>query len=164
MNKFKKIVDKLDTIVGYGACLMIFLNMLIVTVSVIARLTVGFTVSGITDVVGFVSAIAAALSLGYTEKENGFISVDFVKEYFPRLIRHLLHIVVGVMSIAVLGVLSYRFILYGKSCYELGTISWVMYIPYWPICFLLVLGCLCYCVTSIYHFVEEITKWKEDKQ
>ena len=162
MDTFKKIVGKIDDFAAYGSCFLIFVNMAVVTISVILRMAFGKPISGLTDIVGFISAGAAALSFGYTEKEHGFMQVDFVKEYLPKSVQHVLHILLGILSIGVLGLVTYRFVVYGITCYNLGTVSWVVFLPYWPICILLVIGCGIYTLTTIYHFILEIEKWKEE--
>lgn len=161
MEIFKKVIHKLNDITAYGSCILIAANMLVVTYSVIMRMAFGNPISGLTDIVGFVSAAAAALAFGYTEKEHGFMQVDFVKEYFPKSIQMVLHLILGVISIAALAILTYRFVVYGINCYNLGTMTWVAFLPYWPICILLVIGCGIYTLTTVYHFIEEFIRLKE---
>ena len=153
MELFKKIVVKLNDLAGYGSSFLIAANMVIVTYSVIMRLLFDSPLSGLTDVVGFISAGSAALAFGYTEKERGFMQVDFVKEYFPKSVQMVIHLVLGLISIAALAILTWRFIIYGISCYQLGTMTWVAFLPYWPICILLVIGCALYTLTTVYHFI-----------
>ncbi len=74
-----------------------------------------------------------------------------------------LHLVLGVLALITLLIVAYRFVLYGISCKELGTVSWTMYLPYYPVCFMLVIGCLFYCLTSLYYFLEEISSWKKEE-
>lgn len=161
METLKKVVHKVDNLAAYGSCFLIVSNMLVVTYSVFMRMVFDNPISGLTDIVGFVSAAAAALAFGYTEKEHGFMQVDFVKEYFPKSIQIVLHFVLGIIAVAVLAVLTYRFLVYGISCYNQGTMTWVAFLPYWPICILLVVGCAIFTLTTVYHFFEELIRLKE---
>lgn len=164
MEKLKKIIFLIDDLTCYVSCALIFVNMAIVTYNVVARMLFGKPISGLVDIVSVVSAAAAAMSFGYTEKMHGFIQVDFVKEYFPKSVQHVLHIILGILAFCVMGFMSVRFWIYGMNCLKLGTATMTMRLVYWPICFLLMAGCIIYTLTSVYYFFEEIMKWKEEKQ
>lgn len=163
MKTFKKVITTINTASGYLSCVLIFFNMAVITYNVIMRMAFNKPISGLVDIVSLVSAAAAAAALGYTEMQKGFIQVDFVKEYFPKSIQHFLHVILGIISIATLGFLAVRFYIYGINCLNLGTATMTMRLAYWPVCFLLMLGCLTYALTSLYYFLEEIISWKEVK-
>ena len=163
MASYKKVMTVLNKLSGYLSCALIFFNMMIITVNVIMRMALGKPISGLVDIVSLVSAAAAAMALGYTEFQKGFIQVDFVKEFFPVGIQRVLHVILGVLACACLCFIAYRFALYGATCMKLGTATMTMRLVYWPVCFLLMFGCLLYCLTSLYYFLEEIFSWKEGK-
>jgi len=164
MKTLKKVITSINTISGYLSCALIFFNMIIITYNVIMRMAFNKPISGLVDIVSLVSASAAATSLGYTEMKKGFIQVDFVKEYFPKSIQHVLHVILGIISVLVIGFLAVRFGFYGMNCLNLGTATMTMRLVYWPVCFLLMLGCISYALTSLYAIFEEVFSWKEEKQ
>ena len=160
MKTFKKIVYFLDEAVGYVACAFIFANMLVVTYSVVMRLVAKSPIGGLTDIVSFLSAINAACALGYTEKAHGFIKVDFVSEYFPLAVRKVLHILVSFISIAVLGLVTWRLLEYTRTTYTTGTISSIAFLHYWPIAAIMCIGFLVFLLTTIVNAIDVILSWK----
>lgn len=163
MKNLQKVIYKLDDLAGALSCFFIFANMLVVAYSVAMRIIFKSPISGLTDIVGFLSALNAALALGYTEKEQGFIQVDFVKEYFPRLLQRFITVIIGLIAIIGLGFISVQFFKYGLSTYENKNVTWVMFLPYYPIAFACFVGMLFYFLTSVLHFINEIISWKEAK-
>lgn len=161
MKNIQKVIYKLDDLAGAVSCFFIFANMLVVAYSVAMRIIFKSPISGLTDIVGFLSALNAAFALGFTEKERGFIQVDFVKEFFPRMLQRLIAFVVGLIGIIGLGIISVQFFKYGLSTYQNGNVTWVMFLPYYPIAFACFVGMLFYSLTSVLHFVNEIISWKE---
>jgi TRAP-type C4-dicarboxylate transport system permease small subunit len=161
LEKLKKIVYKLDDILGGVSSVFIFANMVVVTISVAMRILLHSPISGLTDIVGFLSALNAAFALGYTEKEKGFIQVDFVREFFPRSLQRVILSLISCISIVALGIITVQFFRYGLSTYANSNVTWVMFLPYYPIAFGCFLGMLFYTITSLLHFVLDIHAWKE---
>lgn len=164
MKRVQKVIYKLDDLVGSVSCFFIFANMLVVAYSVAMRIIFKSPISGLTDIVGFLSALNAALALGYTEKERGFIQVDFVREYFPRLLQRFIAVIIGMISIVGLAFISVQFFKYGLSTYKNGNVTWVMFLPYYPIVFACFAGMVLYTLTTILHFISEILSWREAKE
>jgi len=163
LKNLQKVIYKLDDIAGALSCFFIFANMLVVAYSVAMRIIFKAPISGLTDIVGFLSALNAALALGFTEKERGFIQVDFVKEYFPRLLQRLITVIIGLIAIIGLGFISVQFFKYGLSTYQNKNVTWVMFLPYYPIAFACFAGMVLYFLTSVLHFINEIISWKGGK-
>ncbi|MDI9520495.1 MAG: TRAP transporter small permease [Bacillota bacterium] len=139
MEGFKKFVYKVADYFGLVAGLFIVINMVLVVYSVVARIFFKAPIAGLTDLVGFASGISALFAFAYTQKENGFITVDLINEYAPVKFQMVLHILFSILEIGLFALVTYRFFVYGNSTLQNNNVTWVMYLPYYPVAFI---GCL----------------------
>lgn len=156
MEKVKKYVYGLDRILGYISCVMVFLCMLLVTVSVLVRLFKIGSIPGMTDYCGFLMAMIVACSVPWVEMNHGHIRVDFIVEFLPRKISTLILSIVDILGILVIGIICWQLLHYGINCYKVGTTTWVAFIPYWPFVFLSSIGFLAYLITAIVNYADRI--------
>lgn len=162
MNVFKKAVWSLDSLSKNIANVCIAANAAFLVASVILRL-VGSPISGATDVVGFVSAVTIALSVPYAELRNSHIRVELLESYLPPKGKKILLIAINIINALIIGILSYRFLVYMVTTYELGSQSWVMYIPFWPIALIAGMGMFLYFLTIVVKTIEMFRAEKEKK-
>lgn len=160
-EQFKRIVFKLDGGMCQIGNLCIVLNMLIVAASIVMRFVFKSPIAGLTDITGFVSALIIALTLAYTDIDNGHISVDFIMEHFPKTVQKFVYIIIGLANMAMLAVLSWQLFLYAKSTYISKTASWVIDIPFYPIVFACGLGLFMFFLTALVKYVDKIKNWEE---
>ena len=146
----------MDKIAAYGSAIFIFGNMLIVVYSVVARMVFRAPIAGLTDLVGFISGVSAALAFGYTEMQNSYIKIDLFKDKFPPTAKKILNIILELLSAAVMVIVIRQFIVYGLLCIKANTVTWVMYLPFYPLCFLLAFGFLTFLLTIVSHLLNEI--------
>lgn len=139
----------------------LFAGMATVAISVFLRVFFNSPIAGLTDIIAFFCGLNAVLSWGYVEQEDGFVQVDFVKEYLPVVVQRICYVVVSIITIIALGFVAYRFVLYTIDTYVKETVTWVLYLPYYPIAFACFVGMLMYCLTFALRVVDNVRKWKE---
>ncbi len=157
MERFGRLAKKASDYFGYVAGVFIAINMALVVYSVVARIFFRAPIAGLTDLVGFASGISALFAFAYTQKEDSFIKVDFVGEYFPQKVQLILQLLFAVLEVALFALVSYRFFVYGISTYANGNVTWVMYLPYYPIAFI---GCLGMAMLTLMMLVQSVERIK----
>lgn len=162
MGRLEKVVKKASDYFGYVAGIFIAINMALVVYSVVARLFFRAPIAGLTDLVGFASGISALFAFAYTQKEDSFIKVDFVGEFFPKKIQLILQIIFAVLEVPLFALVSYRFFVYGMSTYANNNVTWVMFLPYYPVAFIGCLGMAMLTLMMLVQHVERIKKLKGD--
>jgi len=160
-EKIKKFVFSVDDAVGMIGNLCIVFNMIIITISILMRVLFRSPIAGLTDIVGMVSGVIIALTIGFTEKENGHISADFIVGYFPKIVQKISYIIVSLLSNALLVILGWRLFLYARRAYEIGTASWVISIPVYPVAFICSLGMFLFFLTTLVKSIDRILHWEE---
>ena len=164
MKSFRTVVYTLDQYFGYLSCFFIVANMLIVVYSILMSHFFNSPIAGLTDIVGFVSALNVAFALGYTEKERSFVQIEFVANFFPMILQVIIHVIVGVINMSILTVVLLQFFNYGLSTYASGNVTWVMYLPFYPVAFACCIGFALYLLTTVVHFLDQFIEWRSDKK
>ena len=160
-ERIKKIVFSVTDAAGMIGSICIVVNMLIVVSSISMRVLLKSPIAGLTDIVGLVSGCIIALTIAFTEKENGHISADFIMGYFPKTIQKISFIVVSFLTNALLVLLGWRLFLYARQAYERGATAWVVPIPLFPVAFLCSLGMFLFFLTSLVKCIDRILNWEE---
>lgn len=149
LEKLKSRIFAVDDLVCLLGNICIVLNMAFVVVNVVLRSVFNMPVVGFNDISGMVSCLIVALTIAYTEKENGHINVDFIVAYFPAVMQKALFIVMGVLNAAITGVLGVFFFDYGLSTLKSGSVTMTAKIPFAPFIFVCSLGMILLTVTVL---------------
>ena len=160
-ERIKKFIFSVDDAFGMIGNLCIVVNMLIVTTSILMRILFRSPIAGLVDIVGMISGVIIALTIAYTEKENGHISADFIVAYFPKIVQKISFIIVSLLSNALLAILGWRLFIYAQKAYETGSASWVINIPFFPVAFLCSLGMFLFFLTTLVKCIDRILHWEE---
>ncbi|QGG49438.1 tripartite ATP-independent periplasmic transporter, DctQ family [Heliorestis convoluta] len=141
-----RIVDRLDR-TSYllnhglaflaGSCLL--LMMALVVGNAVMRFF-GAPILGTTEIVGWLTALSIALGLGYTQITRGYVEINALVERFPPLLKKILHKAVLVTSMLFFALVSWQLVLYGLTVKQNGNLSETLWIPFYPLIFLIALG------------------------
>ena len=89
-------------------------------------------VPGGIEIVSFMAVIAVALAIPLTQVMRGHVAVDFIVEHFPRRLRSVIAVITGLLSLVVMGFLTYYSFDYAGSLRESGEVSMTQNIPFYP--------------------------------
>ena len=161
MSTLKSIVEFLNKIMKFLIYFVIVFTMGVVTVSVFMRILFHSPISGIVDIVSMLSGLTVAFALSITEKNEKHVRVDFVREYFPPAISTVVYALINALMLGILGLILWRFVLYAQSTYLIGSQTWIMFLPHWPVVLSLAIGILAFLITALYNVLNSILHWKE---
>jgi len=146
-------LDRLDRIVRsvalWGGGLMLVGLMGLTVVDVVMRYLFNSPIYGARDVAKLILLIMVALSVAYSARTGGQISIEvFSSMMGPAMLRGIEVFVRGVAS-AMLTVLTWRLWHSGQSAGRFGEASMALQIPFKPFYFILAVGMLLYAVVLI---------------
>ena len=161
LKKFKKVIFSFDNFLGYCACALIFIGMMLVVISVFLRFTKLGSIPGMTDYLGFLTAITVAFSIPLVEKNRGHIRVELLDAYLPKKVSKTILAVLDLICNLVIALICWRFLLYSADVFKTGMKTWVAFLPYWPSTFVCSIGLLAFFFTAVINYVEMLMKTDE---
>lgn len=146
-------LDFVDRIVRFvalwGGGLMIISLMGITVIDVTLRYFFSLPIFGARDVSKLIMLTAVALSVAYSARTGGQVSIElFTGMMSPRITRWT-EVFVRLIAIVMLIILTWRLWLSGLNASEFGEVSLALEIPFKPFYFILSLGMLLYAVVLI---------------
>jgi TRAP-type C4-dicarboxylate transport system permease small subunit len=103
-------------------------------------------VPGGTELVEFLSVVAIAFAVPYTQVVRGHVAVDFIFDKLPRRARLMIDVVTGVCSAAVFAALTVYGFKYGVQLQGSGEVSGTQGIPFYPFVYGMA---LCFAITLL---------------
>ena len=159
MIRIRNVIFKIDRYLCYIACVAICCCLGIVTVHVLMRVLFNSAVAGLTDYVGLITVVSIAMAIPWVESVKGHIKVDFVREYLPVKAQRAIYTIVEFVTNAVIIILVWSLIDYSIRSYNVGSMTWVVYIKFWPFVVMAVIGILFYFLSSLVNYICEIASW-----
>lgn len=149
----KRRLDRLDRIVRsvalWGGGLMLVGLMGLTVVDVVLRYVFNAPVFGARDVAKLILLIMVALSVAYSARTGGQISIEvFSTMMGPRVLRWI-EVFVRFVAAAMLMVLTWRLWHSGQNAGKFGEASLALQIPFKPFYFILAVGMLLYAAVLI---------------
>ena len=154
-TKLKNLVYKIDDRLCFLGNVCIAANVIFVVINVVLRSGFNVPVAGFTDISGMISCLIVALTIAWTEKENGHINVDFIVAYFPKIVQKILGAIMGLLNAGVTGVLCVYFFDYGLSTMRSGTVTMTAKLPFAPFIFACSLGMLLLTATVLIKTIDK---------
>ena len=98
-------------------------------------------IPGTYEMVGFLGAVFAAFSLGYTSISRGHIAVDFLVQKFPSRVQSLVDGVNGLICAVFFGLVARQCVIYAGDLKAFGEVSMTLQMPIYPFVYGLAAGC-----------------------
>ena len=114
--------------------------MLLICMDIVLRLF-RHPIPGTYEIVGFLGAIFAAFSLGYTSVNRGHIAVDFLVQKFPRRAQSLVDGVNALICAVFFGLLARQSVVYAGDLKSFGEVSMTLQMPIYPVVYGIAAGC-----------------------
>lgn len=132
--------------------------LLIIVADIIGIKILSNPVPGGIEIVSFLAVVAVALAIPYTQVMHGHVAVDFIVEHFPRRMRSVVGTVTGVLSVVVIGFLTYYSFDYAGSLRASGEVSMTQNIPFYPFVYAMAVAFLATLVVLILQLVRTFAK------
>jgi len=141
-------LERMNRFLLYCSCLVLLLTMSMAVLNMVLR-PMGRPLSGSFELLGFGSALIAALGLGYSQDEKSHISVDLLFRHLSPGLQRLLE-GTGLAACALFFAMAfYRIMGLAHTMYSTGEVSETLRIPYYPVVAVVAVGFLALSVTLI---------------
>ncbi len=140
MIRFEKFISFLAKKTNIVAALAVVAMMLLTAADVFLRL-LRHPIPGTYEMVGFLGAVAASFSLGYTSLEKGHIAVDFLMQKMPEGTRIFFTGLNSIVAAVFFAVVSWQAVVYALSLQRAGEVSLTLQMPTYPFVLGLAVGC-----------------------
>ena len=114
-NAYEKAVEKITYATMIIGAVSLFILMVMITIYIIARKTIGAGNFDATELSGYLMIIVVFLSLAYTFREGGLLRVELIYDRFSPKLKKIVDIILGLLG------LSYCYILTKYSFYLVYT-------------------------------------------
>ncbi|MDJ0801327.1 MAG: TRAP transporter small permease [Desulfobacterales bacterium] len=98
-------------------------------------------IPGTYEVVGFLGAVFAAFSLGYTSANRGHIAVDFLVQKLPPRAQTVIDGVNALVCAVLFGLLARQSMRYAADLQSFGEVSMTLQMPVYPFVYGIAAGC-----------------------
>ena len=133
MQSVGRIIDWLsDKLKVAGAACLVGM-MLLTCADVVGRLF-RHPILGSVELVTLMAALSVALALPYTHQVKGHIGVEILVRVLPARVQVVIDIITGLLSLALMGIITWRMILYAGTIGKSGEVSMELKLPiHWVI-------------------------------
>ncbi|MEW6670922.1 MAG: TRAP transporter small permease [Thermodesulfobacteriota bacterium] len=146
-------LDRLDRVVRatalWGGGLMLVGLMGLTVVDVVLRYLFNSPIYGARDVAKLVLLVMVALSVAYSARTGGQISIEVFSSMMGARLLRWIEVFVRCVAIGMLTVLTWRLWYSGQNAGKFGEASMALQIPYRPFYFILAVGMLLYAAVLI---------------
>lgn len=115
--------------------------MMLFTVADMVLRGFGHPVAGSYEVIGWLSAAAMALALGYTQLHRGHVAIDLVVERLPGRGRASVDVATSLMSLLLFTAVAWYVARYGIVLHETGSLSETLKAIVYPWVYVVAIGC-----------------------
>ena len=114
-------------------------------------------IPGTYEMVGFLGAVFAAFSLGYTSVKRGHIAVDFVVQKLPPRAQSLVDGVNALVCAVFFGFLARQSLVYAGDLKTHGEVSMTLQMPVYPFVYGIAAGCFLLTLVLAVRFLKDVT-------
>ncbi len=119
-------------------------------------------ISGTFELMGYFGAVAAALSLGYTQIRKGHIFVDILFNTFPKGLKKACTLLNSVLCFLFFAFISQQLLKWGDTLRVSEQVSETLNIAYYPFVFGVSLGCAALCLVFFIEILLLFSKEEEE--
>ncbi len=135
-------VDKINVVLAFFACIVLFLMMLNVAIDVLLQIVFGTPLPLTLEVVSYYYMLVVAfIPLAMVERKGGHIKVDLLVQFFPPMLQRLIDATMALAGAAFFGLVAWVTLQEALRRYEFGEYVMGTYpMLVWPARFTLPIG------------------------
>jgi TRAP-type C4-dicarboxylate transport system permease small subunit len=152
LDKINEVINKgMAVVAGAALICMMF-------ITVLDAFLRGFAepLTGTFEMVGWLAALTAAFSLGYTQLYKQHVSIDLLVKKLGARACSAVEAFVHLISLALFGAVAYKMFTYAGTVRASGSLSETMKVIYYPWVYLVAIGCLGLVIALIAGFVHSL--------
>lgn len=157
MTHLERIINALNRWFSWIAGGLLVALMLVTVVNLLmVQVYVPFV--GTAEVVGWLAALVAAFALGYTQIQKGHTRVDILVSRFPPRVQAIIDSIMFFIGTVLFGVATWQIVKLASRYWELGSVSGSLYIVFFPLIYMVALGCAFLCLVLLLDFLKSLAQ------
>ena len=140
IQRLEKWTSRAADIFNWIAAAAVTGMMLLTCMDIILRLF-RHPIPGTYEIVGFLGAVFAAFSLGYTSVNRGHIAVDFLVQKLPPRAQTIVDGINALICAVLFGLLAWQSMHYAADLKSFGEVSMTLQMPVYPFVYGIAAGC-----------------------
>ena len=114
----------------------------------------GFTA----EVVGWLAAMVAAFALGYTQINRGHVAVDIFVVRLRQRAQAVIDAIMSFIGMVLFAVATWQIVELASRVWEIGLVSATLKISFFPLIYLVALGCAFLCLVLLLNFLKSLAQ------
>lgn len=135
---------------------VLLLGMILLTCSNIFIRQVYIPIRGTFELMGYIGAVVAAFSLGYTQFTNGHIAVDALVNIYPKPLKRIISIINHAVCCLFFTIASWHIVQKALTLKNAGELSETLRIIYYPFTFAVAFGCFILSIALFTDFLKAL--------
>jgi TRAP-type transport system small permease protein len=142
-------VRALNKVLHYIAGGVAVVLMFVIVLHVLGRQFFARPLPGTVELTQMAMLVLVYLGLAYAEHEGDHISIDFVYNYLPRVVKLVLSFVTGIFGVLVMAVVTWRLYDFSGVLDRGGYTTAILGIPQGPVALVGVIGLVCFLLALV---------------
>ena len=148
-------VSRIVNGVGVG---ILAVMMLLTATDVTLRYLFRRPITGTLELTELMLAVLVAFGLAYTAVHNGHIRIDFIISRFCPRVQAFIDSITTLLGIGIFSVITWQSILYAERLRAGGDITAALFIPIYPVLWVVAVGSAIFCLVRIVDLVNELAQ------
>ena len=157
MQGLHAIILRISKVMDVVGGVVLSLMMLITVTDVILRF-VGKPITGTYELVFLGGAVVIGCAIPRTSWEGGHVNVDFVLEYFPRILKKAIVVFTRLLGMAFFILLGWNLFALGTNLYNKEEVSLTLHVPYYPVAYILGICAFAECLVLLSHLIKTVSE------
>jgi TRAP-type C4-dicarboxylate transport system permease small subunit len=157
MQGLHAIILRISKVMDVVGGVVLSLMMLITVTDVILRF-VGKPITGTYELVFLGGAVVIGCAIPRTSWEGGHVNVDFVLEYFPRILKKIIVVFTRLLGMAFFILLGWNLFALGTNLYNKEEVSLTLHVPYYPVAYILGICAFAECLVLLSHLIKTVSE------
>jgi TRAP-type C4-dicarboxylate transport system permease small subunit len=136
MEGLHGVILRISKVMDVVGGVVLSLMMLITVTDVILRF-IGKPITGTYELVFLGGAVVIGCAIPQTSWQGGHVNVDFVLEYFPRILKKIVMVFTRLLGMTFFVLLGWNLFALGTTLYRKEEVSLTLHVPYYPVAYVL---------------------------
>lgn len=157
MQGLHAVILRISKVMDVIGGVVLSLMMLITVTDVILRFF-GKPITGTYELVFLGGAVVIGCAIPQTSWQGGHVSVDFVLEYLPRMLKKIVMVITRLMGITFFFFLGWNLFIYGTTLYNKEEVSLTLHVPYYPVAYILGICAFLECLVLLSGLIRTVSE------
>jgi TRAP-type C4-dicarboxylate transport system permease small subunit len=154
-------LERFDALVNRGlawAAGLALIAMMVFTVADMVLRALGRPVAGSYEIIGWLSAAAMALALGYTQRHRGHVAIDLLTTRLPGRARAAVELLMSLLALLLFAAVAWYLARYGRVLHETGSLSETLKAVVYPWVYVVAAGAAGLALALLVDFLRSVAR------